>query len=83
MPLAKPKNAVKKYETKKNTFMDEITNPKRVKAVPGVGKYNIVLTEQQEKDRLKVLKKRKIKEGEKDNFLCNYQRLGVERPGSG
>jgi hypothetical protein len=45
MPKAKPKNATKKYETKKNTFMDEITDPKRIKDVPGVGKYNIILTE--------------------------------------
>lgn len=44
MPPAKPKNPKKLYETKRNTFIDDITNPKRVKAVPGVGKYNITDT---------------------------------------
>jgi len=47
MPLAKPKNPVKKYETKRDTFIDIIRKPKNVKAVPGVGKYNIILTEAQ------------------------------------
>jgi len=45
MPDAKPKGAIKKYETKRNTFIDDIINPKKAKAVPGVGKYNIILTE--------------------------------------
>jgi len=45
MPDAKPKGAIKKYETKRNTFIDDIRNPKKVKEVPGVGKYNIILTE--------------------------------------
>lgn len=44
LPPAKPKNPRKLYETKKRTFIDEITNPKKAKAVPGVGKYNITLT---------------------------------------
>lgn len=44
MPPAKPKDAKKRYETKKITFIDEIVNPKRAKAVPGVGKYNITQT---------------------------------------
>jgi hypothetical protein len=44
MPEAKPKNAQKKYETKRNTFIDDIINPKKAKAVPGVGKYNVTLT---------------------------------------
>jgi hypothetical protein len=41
MPEAHPKNAKKLYETKRNTFIDDILNPKKVKAVPGVGKYNV------------------------------------------
>ena len=44
MPVAKPKNARKLYETKRNTFIDDITNPKNKNAVPGVGKYNLNLT---------------------------------------
>lgn len=40
-PDAKPKNPVKKHETKRNTFIDDINNPKNVKAVPGVGQYNL------------------------------------------
>jgi len=44
MPPAKPKNPKKLYETKRNTFIDDIIAPKKAKAVPGVGKYNITLT---------------------------------------
>ena len=44
MPPAKPKNARKLYETKRNTFIDDINNPRRKNAVPGVGKYNVTLT---------------------------------------
>lgn len=36
-PDAKPKNPKKVHETKRNTFIDDINNPKNVKAVPGVG----------------------------------------------
>jgi hypothetical protein len=41
MPEAHPKNPKKLYETKRNTFIDDIINPKHAKAVPGVGKYNV------------------------------------------
>ncbi len=83
MPEAKPKNAQKKYETKRNTFIDDIINPKKAKAVPGVGKYNVTLTLEQQKEIQKKLEQRKIKVGEKDNFLCNFERLGSALPGSG
>ena len=61
MPESKPKNAIKKYETKRNTFIDDIINPKKAKAVPGVGLYNIIKTEAQEKEIVKALKQKKIK----------------------
>jgi hypothetical protein len=32
---------------------------------------------------VKALKAIKPKKGDKDNFLCNFERLGNERPGSG
>ena len=44
MPPAKPKNAKKLYETKRNTFIDDIIHPKRDNALPVVGKYNITIT---------------------------------------
>lgn len=44
MPPAKPKYSKKLYETKRNTFIDDINNPKNKNAVPGVGKYNVTLT---------------------------------------
>ena len=43
-PPAKPKNPKKLYETKRNTFIDDLIAPKKAKAVPGVGKYNITPT---------------------------------------
>ena len=45
MPLAKPKVIIKKHETKRSTYIDNIFNKKNMNAVPGVGKYNIILTD--------------------------------------
>mgnify|MGYP006080234633 CR=1 FL=1 len=44
-PDANPKNPKKLHETKKNTFIDKIFNPKNVVKVPGVGKYNLEPTD--------------------------------------
>ena len=41
MPDANPKNAKKLHETKRNTFIDDIQDPKHIKDVPGVGKYDV------------------------------------------
>ena len=46
-PDANPKETKKRHETKRNTFIDKINNPKNVKAVPGVGAYNLDLTNAQ------------------------------------
>jgi hypothetical protein len=72
-PDANPKNHKKIHETKRNTFIDDINNPVNVKKVPGVGKYNVLPTEEQIKEINKKLKAKKIKEGERDNIFCNYE----------
>jgi hypothetical protein len=71
MPEAKPKHSKKLYETKRNTFIDDINKP-RNKWVPGVGKYNVTLTEDEIKKRTEKIRNHKIKVSEKDNFLCNF-----------
>lgn len=48
-PEAKPKNGRKVYETKKETFIDEIINNKHRKT-PGVGKYNVTTTMEQHRE---------------------------------
>ena len=62
---------VKKYETKRNTFIDDINNNKKFK-VPGVGKYNLEPTNEKIKERLLKLESRKIKVSLKDNIFCDY-----------
>ena len=42
---AKPDKPRKLHETKRNTFIDDINNPKNVAKVPGVGNYNLELTD--------------------------------------
>ena len=44
-PDAKPKNQKKLHETKRNTFIDDINNPKNKIKVPGVGLYNLEPTD--------------------------------------
>jgi hypothetical protein len=44
-PIPKPDNPKKLYETKRNTFIDDINNPKNVAKVPGVGTYNLKPTD--------------------------------------
>jgi hypothetical protein len=44
-PDANPKHQKKLHETKRNTFIDDINNPRNVKKVPGVGNYDLEPTD--------------------------------------
>lgn len=81
-PEAKPKTARKVYETKKNSFIDDISNPKRFHP-PGVGTYNLRMTDAQIKEMQNKLKEKKILISRKDNIFSQNEWLSNLQPGPG
>ncbi|KAL4456933.1 hypothetical protein ABPG74_014571 [Tetrahymena malaccensis] len=77
------KGRKKPHDTKKNTYIDNIIDESKKRPVPGPGKYNITKTEEQIKKEVQEMKSKKIKQGERVDFLCEYQYVAAQTPGPG
>lgn len=68
-------------DAKKNTYIDQIINNRD--KFPGSGAYNIIQTDKQVEEAVKAMHQKKIKYGEKGNYLSNFEALGSYVPGAG
>ena len=82
-PKTHPDNPRKQIATKRNTYMDQIFSPKNMNAVPGVGKYDMLPTEQQVETMKQNLRIRKFTFGQRDNPFSQIENLSSRVPGCG
>ncbi|KAL4507088.1 hypothetical protein ABPG72_001881 [Tetrahymena utriculariae] len=68
--------------TKKNTFIEQIFLEQQRRGIPGPGKYNILKTDEQVKAEAEKMNK-KLKYGERSNYLQEYEYLSSTLPGPG
>lgn len=65
------------------TYIDQIYHEQKTRATPGVGKYDLELSEKEKQARIDEIKKRKIPFEDRPNFLCEYEHLSQINPGPG